>query len=193
MRHRPLLSLLIVVVFSFAGMVAASAHHLPPGMEEVDEFADHASFLVGFNHPLTGLDHLTVAFLTGWLVSRLGGWMRPALIPAALLALAGGAVAARMGFKMPAVEAVLAASVVLSAIVISVRSIHPVRIGAAILVLFEIWHGNTHALESPARSAPVSYLAGVCAATALVMVLGWSLALLARRHLPGTLPGAQPA
>ena len=65
MRHRilSLYSLLPAVFVLLA--VPVFAHHLPPGMEEVDEFSDSASFLMGINHPLSGLDHLLAALLTG--------------------------------------------------------------------------------------------------------------------------------
>ncbi|HEX2749331.1 MAG TPA: HupE/UreJ family protein [Verrucomicrobiales bacterium] len=193
MRHRPFFSLLFVLLFSVAAILPASAHHLPPGMEDVDEFAEQASFLIGFNHPLSGLDHLAIALLTGWLAARLTGLARVVLIPGAMFALTGGACMAASGLKLPAVEAMLASSVVLSAVVITFQSVRPLRVGAAALVLFQIWQGNAHALEAPSRAVPGLYFSGVCAATALAMILGFSLALLAKRHLPGVLTGVQPA
>ena len=192
MRHRPFFSLLLFLLFSVAAILPAGAHHLPPGMEDVDEFARNASFLIGFNHPLTGLDHLAAALLTGWLAARLTGLARVAYIPGSVLALTGGALMAVCGLKLPAVEAMLAAAIVLSAVVLTFQSMRPRRIGAAALVLFQMWQGNAHALEAPSRAVPGLYFSGVCAATALAMILGLSLALLAKRHLP-VLSGAQPA
>jgi urease accessory protein len=193
MRHRPLFSLLFVLLLSLVATMTANAHHLPPGMEDVDEFADQASFFVGFNHPLTGFDHMAVALITGWLAAKLTGRVRAVLIPGSLLALLGGALLAPLGLRLPAAETVMMASVVLSVVVVSLRSTGWMQIGAGTLVCFQLWHGNGHALSAPLRSTGGMYVAGVATATALAMVLGWSLALLARRHLPGVWSGAQPA
>lgn len=193
MRHRPLLSLLLIVTILTVATATGFAHHLPPGMEDVDEFTDNASFLMGFHHPLTGFDHLIVALLTGWLAARLTGWPCRALIPMAMLALAAGALAPALGFKLPSMEAALLASVVLSVVVISLQSSGALRSGAVLLVLFQLWQGSAHTLEAPARVGMSFYIAGVCTAAALTMVTGWSLSLLAKRHMPGMVAGAQPA
>ncbi len=192
MRSRFLLTPILVTFVSAVAVSTAFAHHLPPGMEEVDEFSDNASFLLGMNHPLSGLDHIAVALLTGWLAARLMGWFRGGLIPGAVLALLFGALMVPAGLGLPFLEPVLAASAVFAAVAASLQSSGARRAGAVLLLVLQVWQGNAHALAAPVKSSAL-YLTGMCAATTLVMVLGWSLSLLAKRHLPGVLAGAQPA
>ena len=48
------------------------AHHLPPGMEDVDEFADESLTAV-VAHPFTGVHHWFAALAVGlmvWVLSR---------------------------------------------------------------------------------------------------------------------------
>ena len=78
------------LLFSVAAGVSAFAHNLPPGMEEVDGFADHASFLLGFNHPLGGLDHMVAALLAEAVAARLARAGRRALSGSVAALVAGG-------------------------------------------------------------------------------------------------------
>ena len=45
----------------------AMAHHQPPGMEDVDEFADEP-FTAALTHPFTGADHWLAALAVGLMV-----------------------------------------------------------------------------------------------------------------------------
>ena len=58
-----LLAVTLLLIFS---PLSASAHHLPPELEEVDEFAD-AAFQAGLRHPWQGLDHWLLAAVAGLL------------------------------------------------------------------------------------------------------------------------------
>ncbi len=184
MRHRslPLSRFLPVVLFLLT--VPAFAHHLPPGMEEIDEFSDSASFLIGFNHPLTGVDHLVVALLTGAAAARAGkaaGW----LLTGAGLALLTGYVLGFRGLSMPGGEMMIAASVLISSLVMLRRFGRFPAALAALPAAFQLWHGNLHALEMPAGSGAGVHAAGAVSATVLLMVSGWALAMLYRQHTAG--------
>jgi urease accessory protein len=165
MRPRPLLLSAILAALCLL-TAPAFAHHLPPGMEEVDEFADSASFLIGFNHPLTGWDHLLAALLTG--------------VVAAVLLLAGFA-AGRASVVLPGGEFFIMATVGIAGMVALLRSKCAVQRGAWVLAAFQAWHGNIHALEVVPRTAGVPYAAGLAAATLVLAALGYAVARLARR------------
>ena len=138
MRPSPISALWPGLLFTLATGIPAFAHHLPPGMEEVDEFADHASFLMGFNHPLGGMDHLAAALLIGAVAARLGRGGRMTL-PGAAAALAAGCAAGVAGIVVPGGEAVIAASVVagVAAVVLKAGRVLPAL--AAALVVFFVW------------------------------------------------------
>lgn len=184
MRLPSILPFLYCLLFSLVVAAPAFAHHLPPGMEDVDEFGDSASFLLGFNHPLTGLDHLAAALLTGVVAARFARTGRVALLAGALGALLAGSLTARAGLMLPAGEAMLLVSVIAAFAVILFRSPGPLRIGAGALLAFQVWHGNAHAREAPSTGSSGHYLAGVCMAAVLTMVIGLALALLAERWMP---------
>ncbi len=189
MRHR-LLSLSSLLPALFLLLAApAFAHHLPPGMEEVDEFADGASFLMGMNHPLSGLDHLLAALLTGVVAARFGKGGRVGVLAAAT----GGLFAGGLVAQLPAGEAMLLVSVVAAVGIASFRSARALQMGAGALVLFQVWHGNAHAAEAPLTAVRAYFLSGAGLATLLTMTLGLALALLARRRMPAPQSGVQTA
>ncbi len=189
MRHRILSLSLLLPALCLLLAVPAFAHHLPPGMEEVDEFADGASFLMGMNHPLSGLDHLLAALLTGVVAARFGKGGRVGVLAAAT----GGLFAGGLAAQLPAGEAMLLASVIAAAGIAFFRSARALQVGAGALVLFQIWHGNAHATEAPLTVTRGYYLAGAGTATLLTMILGLSLALLARRWMPALQSEVQTA
>jgi urease accessory protein len=180
MRPRPLL--LSVILAALCLLTApAFAHHLPPGMEEVDEFADGTSFLIGFNHPLTGWDHLLAALLTGVVAARLGKTGRVALPAAAAVMLLAGFAAGRASVVLPGGEFFIMATVGIAGMVAFLRSKCAVQRGAWVLAAFQAWHGNIHALEVVPRTAGVPYAAGLATATLVLAALGYAVARLARR------------
>ena len=189
MRHR-ILSLYSLLPALFLLLAApAFAHHLPPGMEEVDEFSDSASFLMGINHPLSGLDHLMAALLTGMVAARFGQRGRLGLLAAAM----GGMLAGGLLGQLPAGEVMLLASIVAAAVLVFMRSARALQVGAGALVLFQVWHGNAHATEAPLIASRGYYLGGAVTATMLAMIMGLALALLARRWMPAPQSEAQTA
>lgn len=183
MRHRSLSIPGILVALSFAAASPAFAHHLPPGFDEVDEFADSASFLAGFHHPLTGLDHLVFALLTGFVASRFGRTGKTAMVAGAVPALLAGAFLARSQVWLPGGESILLTSVIVAFIVILTQSMGLLRAGAAALMAFNIWHGNFHAMTSLPAPVSGSWMAGVCSASVLVTVIGLLLAAPASRWM----------
>ncbi len=64
-RFSPSLLRLTLLPFLMAG--TAMAHHLPPGMEDVDEFAGEP-LRAALTHPFSGADHWLAALAVGLIV-----------------------------------------------------------------------------------------------------------------------------
>jgi len=121
----------------------------------------------GFVHPFAGLDHLLAMVAIGLWATQQGGRALWAVPLAFVAAMAMGALAGFAGFALPALEPMIAASVVVLGLAIAAGLRAPVLAGATIAALFAVFHGNAHGLE--AVGAPVAaYLAGMLAATALL-------------------------
>jgi urease accessory protein len=128
--------------------------------------------MFGFAHPFAGLDHLAAMVAVGLWAARSPG-RAVAFLPAAFLAaMVVGALLAFQGVGLPAVETVLAASVVFLGVLIAFK----VRIHAAgataLVAAFAIFHGHAHGAEISAESPAIGYAAGFIAATAILHMIG---------------------
>jgi urease accessory protein len=124
-------------------------------------------FAAGFAHPFVGIDHLVAMLLIGVCsapVVRL--WWLPPLAFATMLLV--GAALATGGLELPAVEPVVALSLVLLGALLARRSAWPVEAMAGIAALFAVYHGAAHGAEVDGLAA----LGGMVAATALLHAAG---------------------
>lgn len=139
--------------------------------------ATHHGLLSGFTHPFTGLDHLAAMLAVGvWSAGTARRrWVAPGVFVAMLLA---GALLARAGLVLPAVEAMIAGSLlVVGALLLSPWRL-PLALGAVALGVFALFHGAAHGRELAGTGA----LAGMALATALLHGLGIALGLTLRRR-----------
>ena len=134
----------------------------------------HHGFAAGFMHPFTGIDHLLAMLLVGAWSAMLQRrwWLAPLAFIALLLV---GALLASAGLALPAVEPVIALSVVLLGALLATRTQWPAAAMAAVAALFALFHGAAHGSELVGMGA----LAGMVLATALLHGAG----LLAGRAL----------
>jgi len=125
--------------------------------------AVHHGFAAGFLHPFTGVDHLLAMLLVGaWSATLQRRWW---LAPLAFVALLPcGALLASAGLALPAVESVVALSVVLLGALLAKRTQWPAAAMAAVAALFALFHGAAHGAELAGMAA----LAGMVLATALL-------------------------
>ncbi len=132
-----------------------------------------ASFMAGFIHPLTGLDHMLAMFAVGlWSATTTRRiWLAPVIFATTLLI---GALLAQGGLTLPAVEPIVAASVLLTGLLVMTRSHFSAPATAALVAGFALFHGTAHGQE---LSAPIA-LAGMVLATALLHCLGIAVGLL---------------
>ncbi len=163
-----------LVAFAFAPL--ALAH--PEGHGAHD-------FVAGFAHPFTGIDHLLAMIAVGLWAVRLGRravWTLPIVFPLAMLI---GAAAGANGIGLPAIEPMIAISVIVLGALVAAGMRMPVVASAVLVGVFAIFHGYAHAVEAPASTLGV-YAAGFVSATVTLHVLGVAAgALLARQATPG--------
>jgi urease accessory protein len=86
--------------------------------------------------------------------------------------LAFGAVLAFAGLALPAVEAGIAASLLVLGLLIATAARLPVAAGAAIAAVFAVFHGHAHGAEIPQAIAPWLYAAGFVLATGVLHAAG---------------------
>ncbi len=172
MKNKAITSLLLTTLC--AAPQLALAH--PGGL------ADHAhtGFIGGLMHPLTGADHLAAMLAVGmWsaLVLR-PRWAAPLAFVVLLLA---GALAAQAGLAVPAVEPMIAASLLVMGLLIATRARSPWWGGALLVGGFAFFHGAAHGIEL-AGSGATAALMGMLIGTALLHAAGIGLGEVARRR-----------
>lgn len=156
----------------------------------------HVGFMAGFLHPFSGLDHMAVMLAIGlWsalVAKQLGREMLWGPLGFANVLLAGAALGLQ-GVQIPAVEPMVAASLVGAGLLVLTRT--PLRgPGAALLAGgFALFHGLAHGYELADNVSAFQALAGMVSATLLLhsmgLALGWTLRG-ARAWVPRLLGGA---
>ncbi len=154
---------------------------------------EHGALLSGLLHPFTGLDHLAAMLALGvWsALSIRPVWLAPA---AFVLMLATGALAGFSGLAIPAVEPMIAASLLVLGLLVATRRGLPLTLAAGLAGLFAFFHGAAHGQELAPHSQWLA-LAGMLASTALLHVAGIALgqAVFARHRWLGTSAGGAVA
>ena len=138
---------------------------------------DHGGFLTGFLHPITGLDHLAAMLAVGvWsAMTTTRIWAAPLAFALTLLA---GALLAQAGIAFPAIEPMIAASLLVVGLLLAARVQLPAAIGAVLVGAFALFHGAAHGQELTGLGA----LLGMVAGTALLHVAGMGLGLALKRQ-----------
>jgi len=165
----------IVLIAACALSTGASAHI---GIEHSAKMG----FLTGFLHPVTGLDHLAAMVAVGlWsaLAARRAGpellW-GPLGFASLLLA---GALMGLQGMALPAVEPMIAASLLVLGLLVVARQRLPGVAAAALVGAFAIFHGIAHGTELAGANSAWQTLTGMLGATAVLhaagLALGWAL------------------
>jgi urease accessory protein len=133
-------------------------------------------------HPLLGLDHLAAMLAVGiWcaLAARLTGpellWGPLGFANALLL----GAVLGMQGVVLPAVEPMIAASLLVLGLLVASRLRLPGWLAAALVGSFAVFHGLAHGQELADSSSGFEALAGMLLATlglhAAGLAVGWCM------------------
>lgn len=149
---------------------------------------DHAGFVAGLLHPLTGADHIAAMVSVGVWAAAIGGraiWIVP-LSFVSLLTL--GAVGGALGLPLPAVEPMIAISIIFLGLLLALHIRVPTPAAAALVGFFALFHGHAHGAEMPAFSAPIAYGLGFVAATIVLHACGIAAGLGLGQSGKGILP-----
>jgi urease accessory protein len=146
--------------------------------------------VAGFTHPLTGMDHLAAMVAVGLWSALAARRAWPDLLWAPL-AFAGmllmGALMGLAGLQLPAVEPMIAASLLVLGLLVVTRIHLPVGVALSVAGLFAVFHGVAHGQELAGEQGAALTLAGMAAATVLLhaagIAIGWAL-----RHANAWLP-----
>jgi len=173
MKHSPHKALLIVASLTLSSLARA---HVGTDLAE-----HHTLGLVdGFLHPFTGLDHLAAMLAVGFwsALSTRRVWLAPLAFANMLLV---GALMGLSGITLPAVEPLVAATVLALGLLIATRAQVPGAVAAALAGSFAVFHGMVHGVEF-AGSSPVGVLVGMVAGTLVLHGAGLAAGLALRSH-----------
>lgn len=137
-----------------------------------------AGFVHGFEHPLSGLDHMLAMVAVGTFAANLGGralWAVPLTFMSLMVA---GGVLGMTAVALPFVEVGIALSIiVLGLLVAALRVEWPVAAAMAVVGGFAIFHGHAHGSEMPIDAAGAQYALGFVTATGLLHLAGITIGL----------------
>ena len=147
-----------------------------PAFAHFDPIA-HGSFLSGFSHPLSGIDHVAVMVAIGVWAARCGGralWLSPGSF---LTFMTVGYLLSLSGIVLPFVEPLILASLVALVALTAMPTQLPILLGAIVVGGFALFHGYAHGGELGAAGA-LPFGIGFLIATALLHAVGVGLGLL---------------
>jgi len=129
-------------------------------------------FLSGFEHPISGLDHVLAMIAVGLWGAVLGPpaiWVLPVAFP---VMMAFGGLLGLLGIPVPGVEIGIAISaIVLGAMVLA--ELRPsLWLAAVVVAFFAIFHGHAHGRELPEGTSALFYSLGFVVATGLLHAVG---------------------
>lgn len=159
---------LTLLAFALALPSVAEAHVLA---------GEGGGFLHGFEHPLSGLDHMLAMFCVGLWGAQMGGrsvWSLPIAFP--LIMVAGGMVGIA-GIPLPAVESGIALSIIVLGAAIACLWRPPEWLALVVIGVFAIFHGYAHGAELPNAANPADYAFGFVVATGLIHLAGIAVGL----------------
>lgn len=140
---------------------------------------DGGGFAAGFTHPFGSLDHVFAMLAVGlWAALRRDSAMIawPTAFVGAMIA---GFAATQAGLIVPAVETMIAASVILLGSAIALRLAAPLSLGASAIALFGVMHGAAHGMELTGAAMP--FAAGFVLASLILHGAGIGLGMASER------------
>ena len=137
-------------------------------------------FVSGFEHPISGIDHVLAMVAVGLWGAQLGPpavWLLPVTFP---MVMAFGGMLGLMGLKLPGVEVCIALSAIALGLMV-LREAKPNLLAAAFLVgFFAIFHGHAHGTELPVGANGLLYSLGFVIATGLLHATGIAIGTIHR-------------
>lgn len=154
----------LAFLFAFATVASPALAHTGAG--------NAMSFLSGFLHPMSGADHILAITAVGLWARVIGGRALVALPGSFLAAMLGGGIIGMNGWTLPAIEAGIAASVLVLWALIIFKSRPCILIASSLCAVFAVIHGYAHGVEMAPGSSPAQYAVGFLLATGLLLLVG---------------------
>jgi urease accessory protein len=138
------------------------------------------SFLSGFAHPISGLDHVVAMIAVGLWGAQLGApaiWVLPVAFP---LVMAFGGMLGLLGVPLPGTEFGIAASAMMLGAAVMLKLRPPLAVAALLVGFFAIFHGYAHGSELPPGENGLLYSLGFVIATGCLHAVGITIGLVNR-------------
>ncbi len=129
-------------------------------------------FLSGFEHPISGLDHVLAMIAVGLWGAVLGPpaiWVLPVAFP---MMMAVGGLLGLLGIPLPGVEIGIAISALVLGAMVLAELRPPLWLAAVVVGFFAIFHGHAHGRELPEGTSALLYSFGFVVATGLLHAVG---------------------
>jgi urease accessory protein len=163
------------LALSFATVLIASATQAHTGVGDTNGFTH------GFEHPVSGVDHVLVMVAVGLYAAHLGGralWLVP-LSFVSMMVVGGAFGTAGIGF--PIVEIGIGLSVVILGVAVASGFHMPTAAAMTMVGIFAIFHGHAHGTGMPESASGFEYGVGFVLATAMLHAFGIGIGLLIGR------------
>lgn len=137
-------------------------------------------FFAGFEHPLSGLDHIVAMVSVGLWGAQLGApaiWLLPVTFP---LIMALGGFLGLVGVPLPGTELGIALSGVALGASVMFTWRPSLWVAAVLVGVFGLFHGHAHGAELPPGQNALMYSAGFVLATGLLHLSGIATGLVHR-------------
>ncbi len=184
-RLRPLVLPLLLLSLWLVPAALVEAHHLPPELEEIDEFAGEA-FKAGWRHPGQGLDHWLLAAVAGVLAGS-AARRRDAMLTA--MTFLGGMAAGGLLPTMSVASSGDWFSPAMAGLLLIAGGRLPRALSLSLLALAAGWQGQAHLAVWPWDTVAHPYLGGMLLSSAGLVGLSAAVTRLAdlqraRQHAP---------
>ncbi len=152
---------------------------VPNAFAHVEE-GQAASFMVGLEHPWSGLDHILAMVAVGLWGAQLGSpaiWVLPIAFP---LVMSFGAMAGLLGIPLPGIEIGIAVSAIVLGVMVLGEFRPKLQIATILVGCFAIFHGHAHGTELPDGQSGLLYSIGFVLATGCLHGIGIAIGLIHR-------------
>lgn len=129
-------------------------------------------FVSGFEHPISGLDHVIAMVAVGLWGAQLGRpaiWLLPVTFP---LVMAVGGFLGLVGLHVPGAELAIAISGLALGAAVLAEARPPLAAAGVVVGLFGLFHGYAHGAELPPGQNALLYSLGFVLATGLLHAAG---------------------
>jgi urease accessory protein len=134
----------------------------------------------GFEHPISGLDHVVAMIAVGLWGAQLGApavWVLPVTFP---MVMALGGMLGLLGVALPGIELGIAVSAIALGLAVFREARPGLWIAALVVGVFAIFHGNAHGTELPPGANGILYSIGFVIATGMLHATGIGMGLVHR-------------